>query len=170
MYRESGSEEDFEYLKYYGRRLADDLEQNFGCQVRIHKGSAFLFMGEDCRMGMAFPGNNAVSDILLLCCGKIRGKIEKEEWKVRGDETILVDQLEFEQMIRDVKAKAGAGFTKNYREMPEGEFVREILEHLEWWSFIKREEKDHKVIIYPSAGKVAGDYPDDFMGDGSNEQ
>ena len=26
MYREEGAEEDFEYLKYYGRRLADDLD------------------------------------------------------------------------------------------------------------------------------------------------
>ena len=47
MYRNAGAEEDFEYLKYYGRRLAEDLEQNFDCQVHIHKGSAFLLAGED---------------------------------------------------------------------------------------------------------------------------
>lgn len=29
MYREDGSEEDFEYLKYYRRRLMEDLEQMF---------------------------------------------------------------------------------------------------------------------------------------------
>ena len=37
MYREEGTEEDFEYLKYYGRRLSEDLEQCFDCQVHIHK-------------------------------------------------------------------------------------------------------------------------------------
>lgn len=72
MYREAGTEEDFEYLKYYGRRLSEDLEQNFDCQVHIHKGSAFLIMGEDCHMGVPFPGNNVLSDIILLCCRKIR--------------------------------------------------------------------------------------------------
>ena len=31
MYKEDGSPEDFEYLKYYGRRLSEELEQIFDC-------------------------------------------------------------------------------------------------------------------------------------------
>ena len=47
MYREDGSDEDFEYLKYYGRRLSEELEQMFDCHVHIHRGSAYLLSGED---------------------------------------------------------------------------------------------------------------------------
>ena len=54
--------------------------------------------------------------------------------------------------------------------MPEGEFVREITENLERWTFIKCEEKEHQVIIYPSAGKMTGCYPDDYAGGNTNEQ
>lgn len=39
MYREDGSEEDFEYLKYYGRRLGEELEKLFDCHVHIHRGA-----------------------------------------------------------------------------------------------------------------------------------
>ena len=170
MYRNAGAEEDFEYLKYYGRRLAEDLEQNFDCQVHIHKGSAFLLSGEDCHIGTTFPGNNALSDILLLCCAKIREKVESGVWKTGNDDTVRVEEIEFEQMLREVKAESGSGFTKNYREMPEGEFVREITENLERWTFIKCEEKEHQVIIYPSAGKMTGCYPDDYAGGNTNEQ
>ena len=170
MYRNAGAEEDFEYLKYYGRRLAEDLEQNFDCQVHIHKGSAFLLSGEDCHIGTTFPGNNALSDILLLCCAKIREKVESGAWKTGNDDTVRVEEIEFEQMLREVKAESGSGFTKNYREMPEGEFVREITENLERWTFIKCEEKEHQVIIYPSAGKMTGCYPDDYAGGNTNEQ
>ena len=170
MYRNAGAEEDFEYLKYYGRRLAEDLEQNFDCQVHIHKGSAFLLAGEDCHIVTTFPGNNALSDILLLCCAKIREKVESGVWKTGNDDTIRVEKIEFEQMLREVKAESGLGFTKNYREMPEGEFVREITENLERWTFIKCEEKEHQVIIYPSAGKMTGCYPDDYAGGNTNEQ
>lgn len=169
MYREAGSEEDFEYLKYYGRRLAEDLEQNFECQVHIHRGSAFLMMGEDCHMGAAFPGNNALSDILLLCCAEIRKKVEQGIWKLRKDETVLVDIPEFEQMLKEVKAEFGSGFTKNYREMPDGEFVREVLEALERWTFLRQEEREHGIVIYPSAGKLAGRYPEDYTGGRANE-
>ena len=169
MYREEGTEEDFEYLKYYGRRLSEDLEQCFDCQVHIHKGSAFFMMGEECYMVTAFPGNNALSDILLLCCTKIREKVSEGAWKVQKDEMILADAVEFEQMLKDVKRDFGQGFTKNYREMPEGEFVKEILEAMEWWTFIKRIEGTHEIIIYPSAGKMTGSYPEDYTGGSKDE-
>lgn len=162
MYKGAGSEEDFEYLKYYGRRLAEDLEQNFDCQVHIHKGSAFLLLGDNCHMGTLFPANNVMSDILLLCCAKIQQKIKDGEWKVFSDETVLVDMLEFEQMLKNIKAESGFGFTKNYREMPEGEFVREIMEELERWTFIRFLKEEHQVCIYPSAGKMMGNYPQDM--------
>ena len=169
MYREEGTEEDFEYLKYYGRRLSEDLEQCFECQVHIHKGSAFFMMGEDCHMGTAFPGNNALSDILLLCCTKIREKASEGAWKVQKDEMIFADAVDFEQMLKDVKRDFGQGFTKNYREMPEGEFVKEILEAMEWWTFIRRIEGTHEIIIYPSAGKMTGSYPEDYTGGKQDE-
>ena len=169
MYREAGTEEDFEYLKYYGRRLIDDLEQCFDCQVHVHKGSAFFMMGEDCHMGTAFPGNNALSDILLLCCGKIREKISLGVWKVQKDEMIFTDAVEFEQMLKNVKREFGNGFTKSYREMPEGEFVKEILETMERWTFVKRIESTHEIVIYPSAGKMTGSYPEDYTGGSQDE-
>ena len=169
MYREEGTEEDFEYLKYYGRRLSEDLEQCFECQVHIHKGSAFFMMGEDCHMGTAFPGNNALSDILLLCCTKIREKASEGAWKVQKDEMIFADAVDFEQMLKNVKRDFGQGFTKNYREMPEGEFVKEILEAMEWWTFIRRIEGTHEIIIYPSAGKMTGSYPEDYTGGKQDE-
>ena len=118
MYRGEGADEDFEYLKYYGRRLADDLEQNFQCQLHIHRGSAFFMQGEDCRIGETFPGNTGMSDILLLCCSEIRRKVETGEWEPQKDDTVRVQILEFEQMIRQVKETYGHGVIKGYREMP----------------------------------------------------
>lgn len=163
MYRESGALEDFEYLKYYGRRLSEDLEQTFDCRVHIHRGSAFFLAGEDCHIGAAFPGNNAVSDIILLCCADIRKKIESGEWKSRSDETVQVEQMEFERLLQDVKEKYGTGFTKSFREMPTGEFFAVIMEELEQWTFIRRVPGEHQVIIYPAAGKMTGRYPDDYI-------
>ena len=163
MYKADGSEEDFEYLKYYGRRLADDLEQNFDCQLHIHKGSAYLLMGENCHIGKAFPGNNASSDILLLCCAKIREYAEKNKTIIQNDDTIMMEELEFEKLIKEVKEEFGSGFTKSYREMPEGEFVKTVTEDMKYWTFIKQDEKEHRILIYPSAGKMAGYYPKDYI-------
>lgn len=164
MYLRDGSAEDFEYLKYYGHRLKEELEQLFDCQVHIHRGSAFLLSGEDCRMGAVFPGNNALSDILLLCFGEIRAKIEAGEWEIQKDEMCLVDRFAFERLLKDVKRRYGCGFIKGYREMPENEFVKTVTDAMKSLTFLQ-EEGEQEVRISPIAGKLQGHYPEDYTGE-----
>ena len=164
MYRREGSEEDFEYLKYYGRRLTEDMEQNFDCHVHIHKGSAYVMLGDDCRMGTVFPGNNVLSDIVLLVLAEIRQRVEQKEWNLQQDEVCVVDSVVFEPQLRKIKQTYGKGFSKNYREMPESEFVKTVMDEMELWMLIKKDEKAHQVSIYPAAGKLRGQYPSDFAG------
>ncbi|MDD6291062.1 MAG: TIGR02678 family protein [Lachnospiraceae bacterium] len=164
MYRREASEEDFEYLKYYGRRLTEDLEQNFDCHVHIHKGSAYVMLGDDCRMGTMFPGNNVISDIVLLVLAEVRQRVEQKEWNIQQDEVCVVDSVVFEQLLRKIKQTYGKGFSKNYREMPESEFVKTVMDEMELWMLIKKDEKAHQVSIYPAAGKLRGQYPSDFAG------
>lgn len=169
MYREDGSEEDFEYLKYYGRRLREELEQLFNCQIHIHRGSAYLLAGEDCRMGNKFPGNNSLSDILLLCFGEIRKKIEAGEWEIDTGEMCSVNRIEFENLLRKIKQQYGSGFSKNYREMPEGEFIKIVLDEMERWMFIKKEDAMQQIRVCPAVGKLCGSYPEDYSGGNENE-
>lgn len=170
MYREDGSVEDFEYLKYYGRRLGEDLESLFDCHVQIHKGSAFLLTGEDCKMGVTFPGNNSISDILLLCFGAIREKIESHCWNLSANEMCHVDRIEFEKLLKEIKADYGSGFSKKYREMPEGEFVKTLIEEMQQWMFVKIEEDTQRVTICPAVGKMKGYYPKEYLGGKEDEQ
>ena len=164
MYRREASEEDFEYLKYYGRRLTEDLEQNFDCHVHIHKGSAYVMLGDVCRMGTMFPGNIVISDIVLLVLAEVRQRVEQKEWNIQQDEVCVVDSVVFEQLLRKIKQTYGKGFSKNYREMPESEFVKTVMDEMELWMLIKKDEKAHQVSIYPAAGKLRGQYPSDFAG------
>ena len=170
MYRVNCSEEDFEYLKYYGGRLREDLEKNFDCQIHIHKGSAFFLNGEECRMGEIFPGNNVLSDILLLSLAEIQQHIQKEVWTRQTNETYVVSEVEFEKILSEVKQKYRSGFTKNYREMPQGEFVKIVEETMERWMFIQKRPLEHQVLILPACGKLKGRYPQNFTGGQESEQ
>lgn len=170
MYRSEGSPEDFEYLKYYGKRLGDDLEQTFDCRLQIHKGSAYVMLGEDCRMGAAFPANNALSDILLLCFAKIREKIDGGSWEKDADELCRVDLMELEALMRSVKEEFGQGFIKGYREMPAGEFVRVILEEMETKAFVRTSREARQAVIYPAVGKIQGHFPEDYEENAGSEE
>lgn len=161
MYKDTGSEEDFEYLKNYGRRLIDEMEQQFDCKVHIHKGSACLMAGEDCHIGVLFPGLSGMAKIILLCCTKIREQVSENKWLVRQDETIRIDILELENLLRNIRTEHGKGFGKDYRELPERKFMKLVIEELERWTFI-RMGNHQQVVIYPLAGKIIGRYPEDF--------
>lgn len=162
MYQNDGPQEDFEYLKYYGRRMSEDLERTFDCQVHIHKGSAFLLSGENCRMGAVFPGGNAISDVCLLCFGPIQEKIANGEWKMATDETVTIEMAELENLIKKIKHVFGEGFTKELREMPEGEFARTVIDNMELWMFLKKQSDGRRVMLYPAIGKLEGHYPKEY--------
>ena len=165
MYRESGSPEDFEYLKYYHRRLREDLERNFDCQVQIFKGSAFFIPGDGCRIGHTFPENNTLSDAIMLTGGMIRERVGQGRWQVRTDETIHIGELEWEALLLEVKQRSGAGFSKSYRIMSGREFVENVTKEMERWTFLRRDTVQRQIVLLPSAGRIMARYPEDFSGE-----
>ena len=122
------------------------------------------------QMGAAFPENNSLADILMLAFGKIREKIEGKVWKITPEEMSLVDKIEFESLILDVKKEYGSGFAKLYRDMPEGEFIKNVTDEMERWMFIKKVDDMHQIKICPLVGKIQGSYPQDYTGGNENEQ
>ena len=160
MYKADGSEEDFEYLKNKGRFMTEELEKLFDCRIHIHKGSAYFLEGDDCRMGETLPEGNVMSDMILLICAEIRKQVESGAFPVGADEMILVDRTVFEALLRDVRDRYGSHFTKTYREMPEGEWIRTVTAEMELWTLVREIPESHMVRIAPAAGKLEGRYPE----------
>ena len=48
-----------------------------------------------------------------------------------------MDEVEFENLIKEIKRKFGEGFTKELRQMPEGEFAKAVI-HRRTKEFRKR--------------------------------
>lgn len=163
MYRESGSPEDFEYLKYYHRRLREDLERYFDCQIQIYRGSAFFIPGDDCRIGHTFPENNTLSDAVLLVCSAIRERIREGIWKIGTDETVRVERMEFDALLAEVKRNHENGFVKKFRIMSDGEFAETVKKEMVRWTFLRVEEESSLITILPLAGHLRARYPADFL-------
>lgn len=161
VYRADGSAEDFEYFRYYGHRMSEELEKLLDCRVHIQKGSAFLMEGEDCRLGRTLPGNNVMSDIILLVCREIQRKVSDGTFSTDTDDMIYVDRVAWEGLLREVRSLSNSRFTKNYREMPEGKWIRSVTEEMARWTIIREIPERRLVRISPAAGKIAGFYPDE---------
>ena len=140
--------------------MTEELEKLFDCRIHIHKGSAYFLEGDDCRMGETLPEGNVMSDMILLICAEIRKQVESGAFPVGADEMILVDRTVFEALLRDVRDRYGSHFTKTYREMPEGEWIRTVTAEMELWTLVREIPESHMVRIAPAAGKLEGRYPE----------
>ncbi len=167
VYRTSEADEDFNYIRNYQGRISDELEQLLGCELQVHRGSAYLIAGENANPGHCFPEEKTMGDIVLLCCALIREKEEAGAWKLQTDESILVSRAEFTGLLEECRRRYGAGFVKTYREMTAGEFCETIADYLEELDFIGWEHDE--VRIFPVAGKVMGQYPVDYHGEKETE-
>lgn len=172
IYKESGKDEDFEYLKYYGGRVAEDLEQVFDCQLQLHKTSAYLIAGPNCHIGNSFPEKNTMSDIMLLCNQMFLDAINRGELKIGGDECVRLSQVQLDQIIRSCKEQYGSGFPKIYREKTSTVFIEEVRKEMERLTFLAEDRENAEWILFPIIGKIVGRYPADYEGEAraQNEQ
>ena len=167
VYRSSEADEDFNYIRNYQGRISDDFEQLLGCELQVHRGSAYLIAGENANPGHCFPEEKTMGDIVLLCCGLIREKEEAGVFKLQPDESLLISRAEFTGLLEECRRRYGAGFVKTYREMTAGEFCETIGDYLEELDFIGWEQD--QVRIFPVAGKIMGQYPVDYHGEKETE-
>ncbi len=49
------------------------------------------------------------------------------------------------------------------------EFVKSVINEMEVWMFIRKDEADHQIRICPLTGKIQGSYPEDYTG-GRNDE
>lgn len=160
MYKDIDTEEDFAYVRNYRNMIQGELSELFECELQVHSSSAFLILGENCRLGRTFPEENTLSDIVLLLFQLLQEEIREGKIEVPLDEQIRIPKENFQRLIEKCKERFGAGFNKTYREMTFAEFYREVSDYMENLMMIEQAYGD--IYIRSVAGKIMGKYPEDF--------
>lgn len=160
MYKDIDTEEDFAYVRNYRNMIQGELSELFECELQVHSSSAFLILGENCRLGRTFPEENTLSDIVLLLFQLLQEEIREGKIEVPLDEQIRIPKENFQRLIEKCKERFGAGFNKTYREMTFAEFYREVSDYMENLMMIEQAYGD--IYIRSAAGKIMGKYPEDF--------
>ena len=160
MYKTEENEEDFAYIRNYRNMIGEELAELFDCELQVYRTSAFLILGEECRLGKFFPEESTSSDIILLCNSILNSEIKKGNIEVPPDEHIRLTKQQFQEIIEECKLKYSKGFVKKYRDMSTGEFYKNIKEEMKKYSFI-RDYGDY-IEINTIMGKAAGAYPKGF--------
>lgn len=169
MEKDRDTEEDFAYLRNFRNMIQGELSELFDCELHVHRNSAFLILGEGCRMGRCFPEENTLSDIVLLVHSVIQEKIQRNELVLGAEERLVVPGEYFTGLLEECRERYSRGFIKTYREMTTREFCQQVKAYMTELALI--EEESGSVRIHTAVGKIAGQYPKDFLKNGGeNEQ
>lgn len=163
MYLTKDSEKDFAYVRNYRNMIQGELSELFDCELQVHRGSAYLVLGEECRLGRSFPEGNTLSDAVLLLNQVLQDNITSKDLEISPEESIVLPKETFRSLVDETKEKYGFGLNKTYREMTSAEFYKEVCSYLKELMFV--EETYDSMILKPILGKMAGRYPKDFGGE-----
>ncbi|WP_163195416.1 TIGR02678 family protein [Clostridium thermarum] len=168
VYKETGYEEDFEYIKNYRNIIEEDFKKYLGWNLHVHRNGAMLVPPEKDKGFLAFPDSKGISDVILHINLELNKRIRGKRIVLNAEDIAVLKKEEFEDLITYVKKEKGNGWSKEYREMSLGKLCYEVIDFMEKLSMVK--EEGELVKIQPLCGKIQGDYPKDYKGEYTDEQ
>ena len=168
LYKDENLEEGFAYIRNQRNFVGAELADYFDCELQVHRNSAFLILGENCRMGRTFPEDNTRSDIVLLFYGLVLEKIRSGEITVGTEEKIMISTEHFMEFLELCRKRYRDGFIKTFRDMTTQEFCAEMSEYMLQLGFVRREHGS--IRISTAAGKIIGEYPESFLEQGGHDE
>lgn len=152
----SDQEDVYEYCKIHREEIDRDLNEFLNWNLQIHKNMVLPVIGEVSNIFKSFPGKADEDRICLQFNSLIRQKILEEKFKLALDDTLTLKSYEVDELIEELRDKNQERWTKLSREKKNQNLKKDILEVLEFFSFIKK--KENEIKIYPLCGKLVGEY------------
>ena len=165
FYSESKDDQDYLYIKQYKNTIAQDVDQMLDSSLEIHKNGAYILLAEHEPFKNVFPANKSISDVVLFMNTILSERLENNEFKKEENDSILISEIEFSNIIKNLKENYSRGFSKEYREMDEIKLQEQILDYMTDFDMIRYEKDLKQYRIMPITFKIKGKYPDNFIGD-----
>ncbi len=170
VYNEGIDDVDYDYIKKQKGSIANDLESYLNYNLHLHRNGALIVLEQEKNMKDTFPGGKAISDIVLLFNSIIIQKLKNGELIVKANDTILISNTFFENLIEELILLYSKGWTKEYREMDYKQLCVEVKKYMESFNMIKV-LMGKEIEILPLTGKIIGRYPENFInGEDSNDK
>lgn len=117
VYKEETDDQDYNYIKNYRNIINQDVDKMLESTLEVHKNGAYILLTENKNFKNTYPSNKAISDVTSFTNTLIVQKEKEGKLKKNIDDTILISEIEFSKLVRELKEKYSRGFSKEYREM-----------------------------------------------------
>ena len=148
------------YIKQYKNTIAQDVDQMLDSSLEIHKNGAYILLAEHEPFKNIFPANKAISDVVVFFNTIVIEKFEDGKLKKELDDTILISEIDFSNLVRELKEMYGRGFSKEYREMNLEEMENQVIEYMKEFDMLRKEDKQFRLM--PIIFKIKARYTKEF--------
>lgn len=160
-YTEDLTEFEIDYLRKFRSNINNEISKYTLSDLELTKNMAVLMFDPESHEKFDFPSSKAISDIVLLVNNNILKKVNDEKLMLNHDETITISRENLSRIIKETKEEYGEFFSKYYKEMIQSSFIKEVIDYLKEYDFIREYEYGYKV--YPMTSKLIGYIPKDAI-------
>ena len=164
LYWDSTEDADALYLKNQRQWVGRYLRENIGGNLDIYRNAAFLTLDADDCYGTIHPRDAQISESVLIVCTEIQRQLAEGKTKLQEDECIVMTRQAFSTIVINCRNKWKNAWSKEYGEMDNDRLVETVLKYMMDWMTVRSEEE--WIIVLPAVGRLAGQYPSDYKGDG----
>lgn len=164
VYNEGVDDSEYDYIKKYRGSINKELEENLNWSMDVHKNGALIVLKNPTNVKDTFPNQNkkGESEITLIINDKLYNMIKNAEFEIKDNDTIIISNERFKNILLNIRKEEGHGFIKKFRECSDEFFIECIKEYMADFSMII--EDGENTIIMPLVSKVIGKYPKDYKG------
>lgn len=160
IYRENDElNDDFSYIRHYRKRIQNDFNQLFPCDLQVYQSSAYLILDDEVKIGKMFPKNNALDELVVICCSQFRKGIKNNDYKINDQEIYRDDIERVLKRIKIVIQKHHQYLPSTYRQKNIDQLVQVVYDRLIEIGFAKEENRE--VFIYPVIAKLVGEFDEE---------
>ena len=164
VYNKGVDDSEYDYIKKYRGSINKELEENLNWSMDVHKNGALIVLKNPTNVKDTFPNQNkkGESEITLIINDKLHNMIKNAELEIKDNDTIIISNERFKNILLNIRTEEGHGFIKKFRECSDEFFIECIKEYMADFSMIIEDEEN--TIIMPLVSKVIGKYPKDYKG------
>ena len=164
VYNKGVDDSEYDYIKKYRCSINKELEENLNWSMDVHKNGALIVLKNPTNVKDTFPNQNkkGESEITLIINDKLHNMIKNAEFEIKDNDTIIISNERFKNILLNIRKEEGHGFIKKFRECSDEFFIECIKEYMAGFSMII--EEGENTIIMPLVSKVIGKYPKDYKG------
>lgn len=152
---------EIDYLRRFRSSISTEIQKYTNSELELSKSMAVLMFSDEDRQSFDFPNTKAITDITLLINQRILEFIDENQDLLNNSEILNISKEQFYRIIKDVKTENNFYLSKFYREMVSNNFIKEVINYMKEYDFIKEEENNF--LIYPMVSKLVGYIPKEDM-------